>query len=150
MRGAGGRKIEGVVQHTAPLNPGNSGGPLVDTRARVIGVNTAMIFGAQGISFAVRMGLNSGEVVVGKIGDDLRMDYTAQGHTVGLAARMEQMAEPTTSAWPTWRLRSMRSSFPTSRMQRVEASRSAPARTTADVSGRRDNAHGWIASPRPG
>jgi predicted ATPase len=39
------------------------------------------------------MGLNSGEVVVGKIGDDLRMDYTAQGHTVGLAARMEQLAE---------------------------------------------------------
>ena len=35
------------------------------------------------------MGLNSGEVVVGKIGDDLRMDYTAQGHTVGLAQRME-------------------------------------------------------------
>jgi class 3 adenylate cyclase len=45
----------------------------------------------KGISFAVRMGLNSGEVVVGKIGDDLRMDYTAQGHTVGLAARMEQI-----------------------------------------------------------
>ena len=42
---------------------------------------------------AVRMGLNSGEVVVGKIGDDLRMDYTAHGHTVGLAARMEQLAD---------------------------------------------------------
>ena len=42
------------------------------------------------------MGLNSGEVVVGKIGDDLRMDYTAQGHTVGLAQRMEQLAEPDT------------------------------------------------------
>ena len=48
----------------------------------------------QGLNFSVRMGLNSGEVVVGKIGDDLRMDYTAQGHTVGLAARMEQLAEP--------------------------------------------------------
>src|SRR5207245_8158123 len=48
----------------------------------------------RGLSFAVRMGLNSGEVVVGTIGDDLRMDYTAQGHTVGLAARMEQLAEP--------------------------------------------------------
>jgi len=47
-----------------------------------------------GLGFSVRMGLNSGEVVVGKIGDDLRMDYTAQGHTVGLAARMEQMADP--------------------------------------------------------
>ena len=48
----------------------------------------------KGISFSVRMGLNSGEVVVGKIGDDLRMDYTALGHTANLAARMEQIAEP--------------------------------------------------------
>jgi class 3 adenylate cyclase/tetratricopeptide (TPR) repeat protein len=46
----------------------------------------------RGISFAVRMGLNSGEVVVGKIGDDLRMDYTALGHAANLAARMEQIA----------------------------------------------------------
>jgi class 3 adenylate cyclase/tetratricopeptide (TPR) repeat protein len=51
---------------------------------------------ARGLNFAVRMGLNSGEVVVGRIGDDLRMDYTAQGHTVGLAARMEQLAQPGT------------------------------------------------------
>ncbi|MCZ6715302.1 MAG: AAA family ATPase [Deltaproteobacteria bacterium] len=49
---------------------------------------------SKGFNFSIRMGLNSGEVVVGKIGDDLRMDYTAQGHTVGLAARMEQLAEP--------------------------------------------------------
>ncbi|MFT5441431.1 MAG: class 3 adenylate cyclase, partial [Myxococcota bacterium] len=47
---------------------------------------------SQGLDFAVRIGINSGDVVVGKIGDDLRMDYTAQGHTVGLAQRMEQMA----------------------------------------------------------
>jgi predicted ATPase len=40
------------------------------------------------------MGLNSGEVVVGRIGDDLRMDYTAQGHVVGLAARVQQLAPP--------------------------------------------------------
>jgi class 3 adenylate cyclase/tetratricopeptide (TPR) repeat protein len=46
-----------------------------------------------GVPFGVRIGLNSGEVVVGKIGDDLRMDYTAQGHTVGLAQRMEALAE---------------------------------------------------------
>jgi len=45
-----------------------------------------------GMTFAVRMGLNSGEVIVGTIGDDMRMDYTAQGHTVGLAARMQQIA----------------------------------------------------------
>ncbi len=48
----------------------------------------------RGLNFSARMGLNSGEVVVGKIGDDLRMDYTAQGHTVGLASRVEQLAEP--------------------------------------------------------
>src|SRR5262245_5868313 len=47
---------------------------------------------SQGIDFAVRVGINSGEVVVGRIGDDLRMDYTAQGHTVGMAQRMEQLA----------------------------------------------------------
>src|SRR5262249_18996782 len=46
------------------------------------------------LNFSVRMGINSGDVVVGKIGDDLRMDYTAQGQIVGLAARMEQLAEP--------------------------------------------------------
>ena len=47
-----------------------------------------------GVNFSFRLGLNSGEVIVGKIGDDLRMDYTAQGHTVGLAQRMEQLAPP--------------------------------------------------------
>jgi len=51
---------------------------------------------SHGLGFATRMGLHSGEVVVGKIGDDLRMDYTAQGHTVGLAQRMEALAEPNT------------------------------------------------------
>jgi class 3 adenylate cyclase/tetratricopeptide (TPR) repeat protein len=48
----------------------------------------------RGLQLSVRMGLNSGEVVVGAIGDDLRMEYTAQGHTVGLASRMEQLCEP--------------------------------------------------------
>ncbi|MGH7818321.1 MAG: ATP-binding protein, partial [Candidatus Binatia bacterium] len=49
---------------------------------------------SRGLGFAVRIGINSGEVVVGRIGDDLRMDYTALGHTASLAARMEQIAEP--------------------------------------------------------
>ncbi len=48
----------------------------------------------RGLNLSVRMGLNSGEVVVGRIGDDLRMDYTAQGLTVNLAARMESIAAP--------------------------------------------------------
>src|SRR6266705_4022891 len=51
----------------------------------------------QGLNFSVRMGLNSGEVVVGQIGEDLGMEYTAIGHTVGLAQRMEQLAEPGTA-----------------------------------------------------
>ncbi len=50
----------------------------------------------RGIGIGVRMGLNSGEVVVGRIGDDLRMDYTAHGQTVGLADRMQQLADPGT------------------------------------------------------
>jgi S1-C subfamily serine protease len=53
LRASDGRLIEGIVQHTAPLNPGNSGGPLVDARARVVGINTAIIAAAQGIGFAV-------------------------------------------------------------------------------------------------
>jgi S1-C subfamily serine protease len=56
LRSRHGRLIEGVVQHTAALNPGNSGGPLVDSRGRVVGVNTAIIAMAQGIGFAVPAG----------------------------------------------------------------------------------------------
>lgn len=53
LRGRDGRLIDDVVQHTAPLNPGNSGGPLVDSRAQVVGVNTAIIALAQGLGFSV-------------------------------------------------------------------------------------------------
>lgn len=49
-----------------------------------------------GVAFKLRIGLNSGPVVVGAIGDDLRMDYTAVGDTTNLAARMESLAEPGT------------------------------------------------------
>jgi S1-C subfamily serine protease len=48
-----GQLIENIIQHTAPLNPGNSGGPLVDSRGRVVGVNTAIIVMAQGIGFSI-------------------------------------------------------------------------------------------------
>jgi class 3 adenylate cyclase len=48
----------------------------------------------EGVPIQIRVGLNSGEVVVGAIGNDLKMDYTAIGQTVHLASRMEQMATP--------------------------------------------------------
>jgi class 3 adenylate cyclase/tetratricopeptide (TPR) repeat protein len=54
----------------------------------------ADVFHADGVNIQIRVGLNSGEVVVGTIGSDLRMDYTAVGRTSHLAARMEQLAIP--------------------------------------------------------
>jgi hypothetical protein len=45
-----------------------------------------------GVGFSTRMGLNSGDVVVGRIGDDLRMDYTAQGHIVGQSSAAQVAA----------------------------------------------------------
>jgi len=53
MRGRDGRLIESIIQHTAPLNPGNSGGPLLDSRGQVVGVNTAIVAMAQGLGFAI-------------------------------------------------------------------------------------------------
>ena len=53
LRARNGHLIDGVIQTDASLNPGNSGGPLLDTRAQVVGVNTAIVAGAQSLCFAV-------------------------------------------------------------------------------------------------
>jgi S1-C subfamily serine protease len=65
MRAATGRLVENVIQSDVALNPGNSGGPLVDSRARVVGINTAMILGAQGISFSVP--IDTARAVLGQL-----------------------------------------------------------------------------------
>ena len=65
IRSVGGRTIEDVIQTDAALNPGNSGGPLVSSSAEVIGINTAIISGAQGICFAVAS--NTAQFVLSEI-----------------------------------------------------------------------------------
>jgi S1-C subfamily serine protease len=81
IRSVSGRTIEDVIQTDAALNPGNSGGPLVSTAAEVIGINTAIISGAQGICFAVAS--NTAQFVLSEI---IRHGYVRRAY-IGVAGQ---------------------------------------------------------------
>ena len=89
MRAYSGRMIDDVIQTDTALNPGNSGGPLTDSRGEVIGVNTAIIAAAQGICFATA--IDTAKVIVGQIlqhGRVRRGWFGIGGQNVALSRRV--------------------------------------------------------------
>jgi S1-C subfamily serine protease len=94
LRARTGRLIEDVIQTDAALNPGNSGGPLVSSRGEVIGINTAVIAGAQGICFAVAS--NTAQYVLSELiqhGRVRRAFIGVAGQTVAVSRRHARAAE---------------------------------------------------------
>jgi S1-C subfamily serine protease len=107
LRGHDGRLVENLVQHTAPLNPGNSGGPLVDFRGHLVGVNTAIIAFAQGMSFAIpsetvnwvvpRL-LSDGKVRRAHLGIQGQTVRTSQGKGTGVLVVSVEKGSPAEAA----------------------------------------------------
>jgi S1-C subfamily serine protease len=94
LRSRTGRLIEDVIQTDAALNPGNSGGPLVSSRGEVIGINTAVIMGAQGICFAVAS--NTAQFVLSELiqhGRVRRAYIGVSAQTTAVPRRYARLAE---------------------------------------------------------
>src|SRR5712671_2525953 len=100
LRSRSGRLIESVIQTDAPLNPGNSGGPLVDGRGLVIGINTAMAGAAQGICLAI--GSDTAEDVAARLLRDGRVRRARLGvaaQTITLDRRLaRRLSRPSANA----------------------------------------------------
>src|SRR5947209_8330620 len=108
LRSITGHLVDNVIQTDAALNPGNSGGPLVDSRGQVIGINTAVIRPAQGICFAIPINvakhilpqlMQHGRVVRGYLGIHARNVPIAQAmvrlHNLGQTTGVEVLAVET-------------------------------------------------------